>query len=120
MGTDSDIHQTIIFDRKQKMPESAIKYFDNLSKLARLAYPELNDVAHNSITRPIFLRGLLPKIRDNLKYKEFAITHESVKTAQYFEAQLIREDLYHVTKFNFYYFSSKNETRTPDLCYMQS
>uniref|UniRef100_A0A915HZ79 Retrotransposon gag domain-containing protein n=1 Tax=Romanomermis culicivorax TaxID=13658 RepID=A0A915HZ79_ROMCU len=49
-GRDSDLHQQLLYDRKQKKNESVTEYVDKLRKLARSAYPTLQDEAHMTQT----------------------------------------------------------------------
>jgi len=93
-GKDSDIHRQIIFDRRQKPTESVIKYIDSLYKLARLAYPGLNETSRKDIVMPIFLRGLIPKIREQTKFKSFETIEEAIKSSQYIENQLFKQDIF--------------------------
>jgi len=91
---DSDIHQQILYDKKQKPTESVVEYFAALNKLASFAYSNLEEAAKRDIIKPIFLRGLLPKIREHIRFKEFASLEEAVKAAIYIEAQLFREEIF--------------------------
>jgi len=93
-GKDSDIHRQIVFDRRQKPTESVIEYIDNLNKLARLAYPGLVEASRKDVVMPIFLRGLQPKIREQTKFTNFASIEEAIKSNQYIETQLFKEDIY--------------------------
>jgi len=82
------------FERRQKQTESVIEYFESLSKLARLAYTNLSEVDRKEIIKPVFLRGLLPKIRDQTKFREFPALEDALQSAKYVENQLYRENLF--------------------------
>uniref|UniRef100_A0A915KSW9 Retrotransposon gag domain-containing protein n=1 Tax=Romanomermis culicivorax TaxID=13658 RepID=A0A915KSW9_ROMCU len=62
-GRDSDVHQQIIYDRKQRATETVAEYLDNLRKMVWAAYPNLPEEAREQILKPIFIRG--NKINNN-------------------------------------------------------
>uniref|UniRef100_A0A915HIW7 Retrotransposon gag domain-containing protein n=1 Tax=Romanomermis culicivorax TaxID=13658 RepID=A0A915HIW7_ROMCU len=80
-GRDSDVHQQLICDRKQKSNENIMEYLDKLRKLARSAYPTLKEEARDMIIKPIFIRGLQPGINEGLKYRDFTTLGEAAKAA---------------------------------------
>jgi len=97
---DYDIHQQLVYDRRQRYNESVMEYFNKLKKLVRAAYPTLKEDARDLIMKPIFVRGLLAKIYDGLKYRDLSNVQEALKAARYAESQLFREDLYKSTKID--------------------
>jgi len=97
-GRDSDVHQQMIFDRKQRYNESVMEYFDKLKKLVRSAYPTLREDARDLILKPIFIRGLLANIYEGIKYRNFVNVQEALKAARFAESQLFRDDLYRQPK----------------------
>jgi len=102
-GKDCDLHQQLLYEKRQKSAESVVEYAYILSKLGRLAYPTLNEDFRKDILKPIYLRGVSPKIRDQIKLREFGSFDEAVKTSQYIESQLFREE--------FDLFCFRNETK---------
>jgi len=107
-GKDADLHQQLLFDKRQKSTESILEYADILMNLGRLAYPTLNEQSKKDILKTIFLRGVSPKIRDQIKFREFISFDEAVKTSQYIESQLFREEIYQASNT----ISSISETKS--------
>jgi len=97
-GRDSDVHQMLIYDRKQRACETVTEYEAELKRLATLAYSDLSTGSRDNIIRPIFLRGLLPEIRDVLKFKEFSNLVDALKAAKFIESQLFRDNMNNVTR----------------------
>jgi len=93
-----------------------MEYFDKLKKSVRAAYSTLKEDAMDLILKPIFVRGLLAKIYDGLKYRDFSNVHEAVKSARYAESQLFREDLYRNPKVD----NSINTLNVTDVTTMKS
>jgi len=91
-GRDSDVHQMMVFDRKQKITETVGEYAEDLKHLANIAYPELDSKARDNIIRPIFLRNIKAKIREPMKFREFSSLADAIKAASFIEAQLFREE----------------------------
>jgi len=92
-GRDQDIHQMFLFDRKQILAESVLEFAEELRKLAKLAYTDLDSRAHDNILKPIFLRGIKTQIKDAVKFREYDSLAEAIKSATYVESQLFRDDL---------------------------
>jgi len=90
---DSDVHQMLIYDRKQRVSETVTEYEAELKRLAALATGP-----RENIIRTIFLRGLLPDIRDVLKFMEFSNLGEASKAAKFIESQLFRDTMNNATK----------------------
>jgi len=78
-GRDQDIHQMFLFDRKQKLAESVFEFGEELRKLAKLAYPDLDSRAHDK--------------RDAIKFREYDSLADAIKSSTFIESQLFREDL---------------------------
>lgn len=90
---DCDLHQQYLIERRQKLNETVTEFLSDLKCLAKNAYPDLNVPARENIIRPIFLRGLTPSIRENIKYREFLTLSEAQKDAIYIESQKTKDDL---------------------------
>jgi len=90
-GRDSDVHQQMFLDRRQKITESILEYVEELKNLAALAYPDLDKRARENIVRPIFLRNMKAQIREPMKFREFGNLTDAIKAASFIEAQLFRE-----------------------------
>jgi len=85
---DADLYQQLIYDRKQRHTESVIEFYNDLKTLSPAAYPELDDKAKESILKTMFLRGVLPEVKQALKFR----------TAQYTESQFTKGYLYDAEK----------------------
>jgi len=92
-GRDCDVHQLLLFDRRQKLSETVVEYAEELRKLAKLAYPELDSRAQDNIICPVFLRGIKTQIKDVIKFREYDSLIDSIKSATHVESQLFRDDL---------------------------
>lgn len=91
-GRDSDVHQQLLIERKQKRNETVNEFIATIRKLARSAYPQLTEDSRCAIVKPIFLRGICPEIREGMKFREFSSLDEALKAAVYIESQLEREE----------------------------
>jgi len=88
-----DMHQLMLFDRRQKITETVLEYAEELRKLAKLAYPELDSRARDNLLRPILLRGIKTQVKDVIKFREYDSLADAIKSATFVETQLFRDDL---------------------------
>src|SRR3569832_2353733 len=70
-GQDADIHQTMILDNRQCCGESVVEFVDALKKLRLKAYPTLSKIDRANLVKPIFLRNILPAVKDGIKFHDF-------------------------------------------------
>jgi len=90
----AEIHQQLIHERKQKKNESILEYNNAMRSIAQAAFPDLSEQSRNLIIKPIFLRGLIDEIKNVLKYRDFKSYGELVRSAQFVESQIKKEEIY--------------------------
>uniref|UniRef100_A0A915I6I2 Retrotransposon gag domain-containing protein n=1 Tax=Romanomermis culicivorax TaxID=13658 RepID=A0A915I6I2_ROMCU len=89
---DSLHHRQILKDRKQKRTETVTAYFNELEKLGRLAYPNLDSNARNTFLESVFLEGLQTDVRRALKLKWFPDLKSLIDAATFVEQEILRDE----------------------------